>query len=70
MQKCQNINFWKLVPAGFHAILIYEPVETSFQVDIEIYKRQIGQIRRQDSLQSYNNIHCCLLCHKQFMTLT
>ena len=39
----KNINFWKLVRAGFHAILICGPVYTSFQVDIEIYEDKLGQ---------------------------
>ena len=43
LQKCQNINFWKLVRAGFHAILTCGPVLTSFQVDIEIYEDKLGQ---------------------------
>ena len=43
MQKCQNINFWKLVRAGFHAILTCGPVKTSFHVDIEIYEDKLGQ---------------------------
>ena len=43
LQKCQNINFWKLVPAGFHAILTFGPVKTSFQVDIEIYENKLSQ---------------------------
>ena len=29
--------------AGFHAILTCGPVQTSFQVDIEIYEDKLGQ---------------------------
>ena len=43
LEKCQNINFWKLVGAGFHAILTCKPVQTSFQVDIEIYEDEFSQ---------------------------
>ena len=43
LQKCQNINLWKLVRAGFHAILNCGPVLTSFRVDIEIYEDKLGQ---------------------------
>ena len=39
----KNINFWKLVRAGFHAILTCGPIKTSFQVDIEIYEDKLGQ---------------------------
>ena len=38
-----NIIFWKLVPAGFHAILTCRPVYTSFQVDIKIYEDKLSQ---------------------------
>ena len=37
------MNFWKLVRAGFHAILTCGPVQTSFQVNIEIYEERLGQ---------------------------
>ena len=43
LEKCKNINFWKLVRAGFHAIVTCGPVWTSFQVDIEIYEDKLGQ---------------------------
>ena len=43
LEKCQNINFWKLVGAGLHAILTYRPVTTGFQVDLEIYKDKVNQ---------------------------
>ena len=43
LQKCQNINFWKLVRAGFNPISPSGPVQTSFQVDIEIYEDKMGQ---------------------------
>ena len=39
----KNINFWKLIPAGFHAISTCRPVKTSFQVDIGIYDDKLGQ---------------------------
>ena len=37
------MNFWKLAQAVFHAILTYGPVQTSFQVDIEIYEEKLSQ---------------------------
>ena len=37
------MNFWKLVRAGFHAILTCGPAQTSFQVDIEIYEDKLSQ---------------------------
>ena len=37
------MNFWKLVRAGFHPISPSGPVQTSFQVDIEIYEDKLGQ---------------------------
>ena len=43
LEKCQNINFWDLVGAGFHAILTRKPVPTSFQVDIDIYEDEFSQ---------------------------
>ena len=43
LEKCQNINFCKLVWAGVYAILICKPVQTSFQVDIEIYQDKLSQ---------------------------
>ena len=39
----KNINFWKLVRAGFHAILTCGPVKNSLQVDIEIYEDKLAQ---------------------------
>ena len=43
IKKVSNINFWKLVPAVFHAILTCGPVKITFQVDIEIYEDKLGQ---------------------------
>ena len=37
------MNFWKLVQAGFPAILTCGPVEASFQVDLEIYEEKLSQ---------------------------
>ena len=39
----KDINFWKLVGAGFHAIITCNPVQTSFQVDLEIYEDEFSQ---------------------------
>ena len=39
----KNINFGKLVGAGFHAILTCKPVQTSFLVDIKIYVDEFSQ---------------------------
>ena len=33
----------KLVLAGFHAIFTCRPVQTAFQVDMEIYKDKLSQ---------------------------
>ena len=43
LQKYQNINFWKLVRAALHAISTCGPVQTSFQVDIQIYEDKLSQ---------------------------
>ena len=38
-----EIGPWKLVRAGFHAILTCGTGQTSFQVDIDIYVDKLGQ---------------------------
>ena len=43
LEKGQNIIFWKIVGAGFHAMLTCKPVQTSFQVDLEIYEDEFSQ---------------------------
>ena len=43
LQKCKNINFWKLVLAGVHPKSPSRPVKTSFQKDIKIYEDKLGQ---------------------------
>ena len=43
LETRQNIDFWDLVGAGFHAILTCKPVPISFQVDIEIYTDEFSQ---------------------------
>ena len=36
LEKGQNINFWILVGAAFHAMLTCKPVQISFQVELKI----------------------------------
>ena len=43
LQKCQNDSFLKLVLVDFHAILTCGLVQTSFQIDIEIYEDKLRQ---------------------------
>ena len=56
LEKRQNINFWDLVGAGFHAILTCKPVPTSFQVDIEIYTDEFNQSGDSIFSKSYNKM--------------
>ena len=67
LEKCQNINFWKLGVAGFHAILTSKPVQTSLQVDIEIYEYAFSQ--SQDRILS-SHISIIIVKYGQFLPLT